>query len=113
MEPENPPYTAVIFTNQLVSTPTADAPDGYEAEAIKMERLASNQPGFLGIESVRGSNGLGITNSYWRSEDDARAWKEHGEHLLAQEAGKALWYEWYRVRVAVVEREYSFARDAN
>ena len=104
------PYIAVIFTNKLVSEPDTSVPLGYDAEATKMERLASEQPGFLGIESVRGTDGVGITNSYWQSDADARAWKEHGEHLLAQQAGKQHWYEWYRVRVAVVEREYSFAR---
>ncbi len=30
-----------------------------------MAELASTQPGFLGMESVRGGDGFGITLSYW------------------------------------------------
>ena len=59
-----PPYYAVIFTS--VRTP-AD-PEGYEQMAERMVELAREQPGFLGVESTRGSDGLGITVSYWASE---------------------------------------------
>ena len=95
-----PPYTAVIFT----SVRTEDDADGYAATAARMEELAAEQPGFLGIESAR--SGLGITVSYWASAEHARAWKRVSEHLLAQQAGRERWYRGYRVRVATVEREY-------
>ena len=95
-----PPYTAVIFT----SVRTEDDADGYAATAARMEELAAEQPGFLGIESAR--SGLGITVSYWASAEHARAWKRVTEHLLAQQAGRERWYRGYRVRVATVEREY-------
>lgn len=98
------PYVAVIFSNLHTGTD----PDGYATTAARMEELAASQPGFLGIESVRGEDGSGITVSYWRSEEDARAWKRHGEHLLAQETGRTSWYRRYRVRVATVTREYAF-----
>ncbi|HEX7507261.1 MAG TPA: antibiotic biosynthesis monooxygenase, partial [Polyangia bacterium] len=67
---------------------------------------ASRQPGFLGVESVRGSDGLGITVSYWSSEESIRNWKMNSEHLVAQRRGKAQWYENFVVRVAKVERAY-------
>ena len=95
-----PPYTAVIFTS--VRTDTDD--EGYAATAARMEELAAEQPGYLGIESAR--SGLGITVSYWASADDARAWKQVLEHRLAQRAGRERWYRGYRVRVATVERDY-------
>jgi heme-degrading monooxygenase HmoA len=95
-----PPYTAVIFT--LGRTDTDD--DGYAATADEMERLAAQQPGYLGIESAR--SGLGITVSYWATAADARAWKTVAEHRVAQHRGRAEWYRTYRVRVATVEREY-------
>jgi hypothetical protein len=50
-----PPYYAVIFT----STRTA-VDEGYGAMADRMVELASQQPGFLGVESTRGADGLGI-----------------------------------------------------
>ena len=52
----------------------ADA-EGYAEAAERMLELAAQQPGYLGVESVRGADGIGITISYWRSENDILAWK--------------------------------------
>lgn len=103
------PYVAVIFASVL----TGAEPDAYEATAARMEALAAERPGYLGIESTRGTDGLGITISYWRTEDDAREWKQHAEHLLAQAEGRDTWYARYRVRVATVTREYSYDADVD
>lgn len=71
-----------------------------------MLELAAKQPGFLGVESVRGADGLGITVSYWASEEAITAWKAHFEHKSAQEGGKRTWYADYQLRIAKVERAY-------
>jgi heme-degrading monooxygenase HmoA len=97
-----PPYYAVIFTS--VRTP-AD-PEGYEAMAERMAALAREQPGYLGIESARGADGLGITVSYWTSEEAIRQWREHAEHQLAQAKGRREWYSQFELRVARVERAH-------
>lgn len=97
-----PPYFAVIFTS--TRTP---GDHGYEAMAARMVELAAQQPGFLGIESARDQDGLGITVSYWRSEADIAAWKKNAEHLVAQKKGKETWYAAFATRVAKVERETS------
>jgi len=96
-----PPYYAVIFT----STRT-EGDRGYGQMAEKMVKLAAQQPGFLGVESVRDASGLGITVSYWESEDAIARWKADAEHQAAQEAGKKVWYGDYILRVARVERAY-------
>ena len=99
----DPPYTAVIFTSLRAAV---DEP-GYPETAARMEALASQQPGYLGIESVRDSDTrLGITVSYWASEADAVAWKHVADHVAAQEQGIRTWYETYTVRVATVTRSY-------
>jgi heme-degrading monooxygenase HmoA len=100
-----PPYLAVIFT----STRTAADPEGYEAMATRMVELAQHQPGFLGIESARSADGVGITVSYWDSEDSIRRWHEHAEHLQAQALGRSRWYAKFQLRVCRVERAYGFA----
>jgi heme-degrading monooxygenase HmoA len=69
-----------------------------------MDALAAQQPGYLGVEAAR--EGLGITVSYWADEDAARAWKQVAAHLVAQQRGREAWYSDYRVRVAVVHRDY-------
>jgi heme-degrading monooxygenase HmoA len=94
-----PPYVAVIFTSLRTE---GDA--GYAAMSERMNALAAEQPGYLGIEAAR--DGLGITVSYWVDEDAARAWKQVVAHLLAQQRGRDVWYSDYRVRVAVVHRDY-------
>jgi heme-degrading monooxygenase HmoA len=98
----DPPYYAVIFTSQR----TADDEDAYNQTAARMEELAQSMPGYLGIESARSPDGLGITISYWASEPDLARWKQHQEHRDAQNRGRKLWYEHYEVRVAKVERAY-------
>jgi heme-degrading monooxygenase HmoA len=94
-----PPYTAVIFTSVRTHVD-----DGYDQTSAELERLASRQPGFLGVESAR--EAIGITVSYWRDDAAARAWKLVGEHLLAQRRGRNEWYRNYRVRIAEVRRDY-------
>jgi heme-degrading monooxygenase HmoA len=101
----DPPYFAVIFTSRRTAVD-----DGYGAMADRMVELASRQPGFLGVDSVRGADGLGITVSYWASEADIRAWKANSEHRLAQNAGNAKWYEHFEIRIAKVERAYAGPR---
>ena len=102
-----PPYYAVVFT----SVRTGEDAAGYAATAERMVELASGRAGFLGIESVRDANGVGITVSYWNSLDAIRAWHADAEHRLAQAQGRAKWYARFRLRVCRVEQEYDFTRD--
>lgn len=53
---------------------------GYGDMANRMVELASQQPGFLGAE-----------------------------HVLAQQVGREQWYQAYKTRIALVERDYQFA----
>ena len=96
-----PPYYAVIFTSRRT-----DGDHGYAAMAARMAELGATCPGFLGIESAHGADGVGITVSYWRDEAAILAWKRDAEHQRAQRGGQATWYAEYEVRVARVERAY-------
>ena len=100
-----PPYYAVVFTSQR-----APGDDGYGDMADRMAALAAEQPGYLGVESARGADGLGITVSYWRNEADIAAWRRHAEHKIARDTGRSDWYQHYTLRVAKVERAYAWAR---
>ncbi|WP_426157593.1 antibiotic biosynthesis monooxygenase family protein [Pseudomonas sp. TSRC2-2] len=94
---------AVIFT----STRT-EGDNGYAAAAQRMAELVLEQPGFLGVESVRAADGVGITVSYWQSEAAILAWRDHPEHRLIQARGRSAWYSAFHTRVCRVEREYAF-----
>jgi len=96
-----PPYYAVIFTSLRT-----EGDRGYGHMADRMVELAAQQPGFLGVESARTTDGLGITVSYWSSGEAIAAWKAHAEHKVAQETGRRVWYSEYHLRVARVERDY-------
>jgi heme-degrading monooxygenase HmoA len=98
-----PPYYAVIFTSQRT-----DGDEGYATTAARMVELAAAQPGYLGVESARGADGLGITVSYWLTLDDIAAWRRHLEHTAARNEGRSRWYSHYELRVARVERAYGW-----
>ncbi len=97
----DPPYYAVIFSAQR-----RDGDHGYGAMADKMAELAAGRAGYIGVESTRDANGFGITVSYWTDEQALIAWKAEAQHLLAQKLGKTLWYQYYTLRIARVERAY-------
>jgi heme-degrading monooxygenase HmoA len=98
--------TAVIFLSQR----TEQDDPGYRAAAAAMVALAAEQPGYCGISSVRDTDGLGITISYWADEASARGWRDHPEHRRIREAGRGLWYQHYTVEVATITRDYSWTR---
>jgi len=52
----------VIFT----SLRSEGEDDAYTETAKRMLSLVSQHPGFLGMDSVRGADGKGITVSYWK-----------------------------------------------
>lgn len=96
-----PPYYAVIFTNTL-----SDTTQGYQETAQLMEKLAQEQKGYLGHESARDS--LGITVSYWSNLEAIKRWKNQSQHLIAQKLGKETWYQSFKTRICLVERDYDF-----
>jgi heme-degrading monooxygenase HmoA len=77
--------------------------------AQAMFDLATTQPGFLGFESARQE--IGITVSYWDSAESISAWQRNSSHLVAQQRGRAEWYQTFKVRVCRVERDYAFQKD--
>jgi len=95
------PYYAVIFTSLRT-----EGDNGYGAMSDAMDKLARQQPGFLGVESAREE--IGITVSYWESLEAIKNWKANAAHLFAQQQGREKWYEHYKVRICKVERDYEF-----
>jgi heme-degrading monooxygenase HmoA len=103
--PDPPYYVAVITVRR-----TADD-EGYLAAADQMYELATSQRGFIGMEWVSDpGERAGITCSYWTDEEAVAEWKMQADHLAIQRLGQERWYEAYTVRVALVERQYSWQR---
>jgi len=97
------PCYAVIFTSQRR---LGDA--GYAEAAERMVELVQQQPGFIDVRSVRGTDGLGITVSYWDSLAAIAAWRAQAEHAATRERGRANWYAHYELQVVKVERAYDW-----
>jgi heme-degrading monooxygenase HmoA len=102
-ETPQPPYYAVIFTSVRTH-----ADNGYNEMSEIMLDLASKQDGFLGVDSAR--NKVGITVSYWKDTESIKNWKLNSIHTIAREKGRSEWYSQFRVRIAMVERDYEFEK---
>ena len=100
-----PPYYVVIFTSRRT-----EGDEGYGDTAARMDELSRQQPGYLGMESVRGADGVGVTVAYFADPESIRAWKQQEDHLVAQRLGREKWYDAYSIRVCRVERSYGWTR---
>ncbi|WP_346837770.1 antibiotic biosynthesis monooxygenase [Microbulbifer sp. SAOS-129_SWC] len=92
---------AVIFT-----AVTGDQDPEYGRTVARMRELAFDHYGCLDFIAVtEGKQEIAI--SYWHREEDIRRWRQDAEHILAQELGRARWYESYKVEVVEVRRRYT------
>lgn len=100
-----PPFHAVIFVSQR--TP---GDNGYGDESARMVAMVKEQPGFIGMEAVRGADGKGITVAFFESDEAIRHWGRVEEHRSAQSSGRANWYESYQIYYSRVERIKSWTK---
>ena len=84
--------------------------EGYARAAAAMEALSAKQPGYIGMDSVRGGDGLGITVSYWATDSHAKAWRDEAEHTAIREAGRDVWYSDYSLHVGEITRSYDWQK---
>ena len=101
---------AQVWTVAFANGRAGGADDGYGDTAAEMDSLAHAQPGFLGVDSARTDDGVGITVSRWSSIAAMVSWRRVVAHAEAQQQGRAHWYEWYRSDVARVDRTSEFRR---
>jgi len=80
---------------------------GIEAEiepvGARMYELATSMPGFV---SYREYQSVAIVE--FESKETLAAWRNHPEHLAAQEKGRSRWFAEYRIQVCEAVRDYSF-----
>lgn len=100
-----PPYVLVAFISQRT---VDDA--GYAKMSEHMVELVQGIDGFLGMDSVRDSNGKGITTGYFRDAAALAEWRTKFEHRQAMQLGRENWYESYQLHVANVERSYEWEK---
>ena len=74
--------------------------------SARMRELALTEFGCLSFHAVTEGHSE-VALSYWPDEAAIRAWKNHPEHLLAQQQGRDRWYTVYSVEVAEIRRAYA------
>jgi len=80
----------------------------YTAMAAHLRELALKEFGCLDFCAVTEGD-QEVALSYWPDEASIRAWKQHTDHLMAQQLGHERWYASYSVEVAEVQRAYQSA----
>ena len=104
---ESDKCVAVIFT----STRSVSSDAKYQEWSTRMEELVAKQPGYISHIGFRDAKTRqGVTISYFKDEESIRNWKALDEHLKAQNLGREEFYDEYCVRIAVINREYSWSR---
>ena len=82
----------------------------YEATAQRMMELVAGIPGYVSFEWFTSPGGEELSVVQFESEKALEEWRNHPEHVKAQEQGKQTFFEAYRVQVCSVVREYGFTR---
>lgn len=95
----------ILFRSRL--TAGAD----YVAMDAELDKLVRVQPGFIDVKSFTASDGERLTLVWWKDRETLLQWRNLPRHREAQEAGRAKWYEYYRMEVAEVFRTSDFARE--
>lgn len=88
--------------------PTTAGRAEYLARAAELAPLLAQVDGFISVERYAslGDPDRLLSLSFWRDQAAVRAWRELEAHRAAQSAGRAGVFEYYRLRVAEVVRDY-------
>ena len=96
---------AVIFE----AWPRTDQYQRYLDLAAELRPLLADLEGFISIERFQSLSEPGklLSLSFWRDEDSIQRWRQLEQHRMAQAAGRTQVFEYYRLRIAHVLRDYS------
>ena len=84
----------------------------YGATASKLLKIAQKMPGFVSIKSYAAEDGEQLIIVEFETEKALAAWREHPEHLIAQELGRSKYYSEYNIQVCKTVRAYGFRAPA-
>ena len=102
----------VIVVIRTKLHPQADRA-AYEALNQQMFALVQTIPGFVAADGYTSSEGEEIGLVRFESLEALRAWREHPDHVVAQQRGKSEFYMSYTIEVCEVVRAYDFAREGH
>jgi heme-degrading monooxygenase HmoA len=74
----------------------------------KMQAIVTTMPGFISVKMFTAEDGEVLALAEFDSLDALQAWKEHPEHIVAQQRGREEFLAAYRVQVCSSIREATF-----
>jgi heme-degrading monooxygenase HmoA len=74
----------------------------------KMHAVVSNMPGFISVKTFTAEDGEILALAEFDSLDALHAWKEHPEHVVAQQRGREEFFTAYRTQICSTIREAIF-----
>ncbi len=85
----------------------------YGAEVSKLLAIVQQMPGFASVKEYAADDGEQLVLIEFETEQALAAWREHPEHLIAQERGRSKYYSEYKIQVCNTVREYGFKAPGN
>ncbi|WP_226399840.1 antibiotic biosynthesis monooxygenase family protein [Ferribacterium limneticum] len=87
--------------------------DGTDEQALtalggRMFEIASAMPGFISYKDFAAPDGESVAIVEFDSLETLAAWRQHPEHLAAQEQGRQEYFASYQVQVCAPLRSYRF-----
>lgn len=95
----------VVFRARIRPEATRD----YYALAEEMAGIAGSLPGFISYKGYFADDGERVSIHEWESAEHLKAWREHPEHVKAQERGRREFYEEYTLYVCDQPHESRFS----
>jgi len=74
----------------------------------QMHAIVTNMPGFISAKMFTAEDGEVLALAEFDSLDSLKAWKEHPDHVVAQQRGRAEFFAEYRAQVCSSIREAIF-----
>jgi len=102
----------VVTVFRLRLNPGVDV-DEYMARVADLLAHAQKIPGFVSLKGFAADDGEHLALVEFETEQALAAWREHPEHLIAQDLGRSKYYSEYKVQVCKTVREYSFKAPAD
>lgn len=84
--------------------------DRYLSLATDLKPLLTDIEGFISIERFQSLSTKGklLSLSWWESEEAVLQWKQHSLHKNAQQEGRKSIFDFYKISIVSLTREYSF-----
>jgi heme-degrading monooxygenase HmoA len=96
----------VVVVFRITLRPDLDV-DEYTAVGERMVELVGEIPGFLGMDYAEVEGGE-LLVARFESHEALAQWRNHPEHLEAQEAGRERFFAHYSIEVCDTVRAYEF-----